>query len=215
MCGAVRQTRSRLRERPVRSNQLFEKAITPHETMKSGITYTLFFLTLAVQVFAQDLGLRVVLANGDSLVNVSIDSVQGTTALMTVARKSMSVTIDSIARVYSLRPRGVVQGLVMGAFAGAALGFLAGEFIDKQNEKSTPPTLIFSGQGPPEYGPPTGGSDEGTHYNVILPIAAGVAGGIIGSAVALPARVSSVDLNRKTLDEKRMFLGSLAKKHSP
>jgi outer membrane lipoprotein SlyB len=183
--------------------------------MRRGILYTLLFVALVIQVFGQDRGLRIVLVGADSLVNVSIDSVQGTIALMTVGRKPMSVSIDSIARVYTLRPRGVVHGLVIGAFAGAALGFLTGEIIDKQNEKSAPPTLIFSGQGPPENSLPASSSDEGTHFKVILPIAGGVAGGIIGSAVALPVRVSSIDFTKKTLDEKRTYLEKLSKEHRP
>jgi len=160
------------------------------EMMRRGILYTLLFVALVIQAFGQDPELRIVLVSADSLVNVSIDSVQGTTVLMTVGRKPMSVPIDSIARVYTLRPRGVVHGLVIGAFAGAALGFLAGEIIDTQTEKSAPPTLIFS-------------------------IAGGFAGGIIGSAVALPMRVSSVDLTKKTLDEKRTYLEKFSKEHCP
>jgi hypothetical protein len=186
-----------------------------HGTLKRRVAYTVLLLSLAVEVFGQDRRVRVVFLNGDSLADMSIDSVQSTTVIMTAGRRSISVPIDSLVRVSSLQPRSMVQGLIIGAVAGGALGFLAGEIIDNQNQKSTPPNLIFSGQGPPEYGPPTGNYDEVTHYKVILPIAVGVAGGIIGSTVALPSRVSSVDLSNKTLDEKRVFLGSLAKKHSP
>ena len=158
------------------------------------ITCALFLLALPVSMFAQQEGLQVVLTSGEALVNVSVDSLQGSSVFMTVARTSLSIPVDSIGSVSSQRPGRVAQVLVIGVLAGAALGFVVGEIIDKNNETSN---VI------------TGSSDEVISYKIILPLTVGAAGGIIGAAVSLPPRVSSENLTSKPLEERKAILRKL------
>jgi hypothetical protein len=165
--------------------------------MRYCISHFAALLILALNTFAEQPSIHLVLANGDSLVNVSVDSVCDMSFFVSVEGVCFDQPVTSLIRVYCEEPGSQLRSAVIGAFACASAGFLIGEILDMQHEREM------------------GYNDNAitaTRYKVVLPIVGGVVGGSIGVIMSHSRHLSVFDLTGRSAEEKRRFLVSLAKK---
>jgi hypothetical protein len=99
--------------------------INEDKKMKSKITSLIVIINISF-ISTQDCQWNILLAHGDTLLNVSLEYFTGDYLLITTGAETYWISINSIIEMTKLRKSKAVEGMGYGFLAGGAIGALIG-----------------------------------------------------------------------------------------
>jgi hypothetical protein len=177
--------------------------------MNRAHLYFVLSIIFIQSIFAQNFRPQIRLACGEAFKSATIDSLKDSTLIIRTDGLVRYVWIDSIAEIRVRKPGNLLRPISAGIFVGAALGYLAGQYIFSSTHEPGGPIYGGFGSGQPTVIGSTP-SREGTDLRIILTVVGGGMGASIGYIAS--RRDTVIDLAGKTVDEKKRILMDLAPK---